>query len=120
MPGSFIDTVFGGTGRLGDRFFRGSGTSQAAAITSGVAALILSRRPDLTPDQVKNLITVDGEAGRRRAGAEQGSGRTQRTERRNEPVRGSPVAAALHTLEGQRDARGRPRQLSTSPWITPR
>src|SRR5206468_1733788 len=34
-----------------------SGTSQAAAITSGAVALLLQSRPDLTPDQVKALLT---------------------------------------------------------------
>jgi serine protease AprX len=43
--------------RTGERFFRGSGTSQAAAVVSGAAALLLSQRPDLTPDQVKALLT---------------------------------------------------------------
>ena len=55
-PGSDIDTKHGDTGKLGDRFFRGSGTSQAAAFTSGVAALVLSQRPDATPDQIKTLL----------------------------------------------------------------
>ena len=39
------------------RFFRGSGTSQSAAVVSGVAALLLQHRPALTPDQVKCLLT---------------------------------------------------------------
>ncbi len=39
-----------------DRFMRGSGTSQAAAVVSGTAALLLDRRPDLSPDQVKALL----------------------------------------------------------------
>ncbi len=60
VPGSYIDMRFGSTGRLGDRFFRGSGTSEAAALTSGIAALILSQRPNLTPDQVKRLLTSTG------------------------------------------------------------
>ena len=38
------------------RFLRGSGTSQAAAVVSGSAALLLQQRPDLTPDQVKALL----------------------------------------------------------------
>jgi serine protease AprX len=41
---------------FGNRFLRGSGTSQAAAITSGVVADLLSARPNLTPDQVKALL----------------------------------------------------------------
>ncbi len=56
--GSQIDIKHGDTGRVGDKFFRGSGTSQAAAVVSGAAALILSQRPSLKPDEVKRLLTV--------------------------------------------------------------
>ncbi|MBN4047385.1 S8 family serine peptidase [Acidimicrobiaceae bacterium AH-315-P05] len=44
--GAFID----------ERFLRGSGTSQAAAVVSGAAALLLEQRPELTPDQLKALL----------------------------------------------------------------
>ena len=37
-------------------YIRGSGTSQAAAVTSGVVALLLKERPELTPDQVKSML----------------------------------------------------------------
>jgi serine protease AprX len=56
-PNSFIDQTYSATGAVGTRFFRGSGTSQAAAVVSGAAALLLSQRPSLTPDQVKALLT---------------------------------------------------------------
>jgi serine protease AprX len=56
VPGSYIDVAYGVTGRLGDRFFRGSGTSQSAAVTSGAVALLLQQRPWLTPDQVKLAV----------------------------------------------------------------
>jgi serine protease AprX len=52
VPGSFIDTNFP-SGRVGTSYFKGSGTSFATAITSGSAALVLSRNATLTPDQVK-------------------------------------------------------------------
>jgi serine protease AprX len=39
-------------------YIRGSGTSEAAAVTSGVVALLLEARPDLTPDQVKDVLTA--------------------------------------------------------------
>jgi serine protease AprX len=51
-PGSFIDQNNPGA-VVNNRFFRGSGTSQAAAVASGEAALYLSRYPSATPDQVK-------------------------------------------------------------------
>ena len=56
-PGSFIDHRFGTIATVSSRFFLGSGTSQAAAVVSGAAALLLSQRPGLTPDQVKSLLT---------------------------------------------------------------
>ena len=56
VPGSFIDQQFGATATVADRLFLGSGTSQAAAVVSGAAALLLSQRPGLTPDQVKALL----------------------------------------------------------------
>jgi serine protease AprX len=55
VPGSQLDAAYPGA-RTGERFFRGSGTSQAAAVVSGAAALLLQQRPNLTPDQVKALL----------------------------------------------------------------
>ncbi|HWW54190.1 MAG TPA: S8 family serine peptidase, partial [Acidimicrobiales bacterium] len=54
-PGSTIDTHHPGA-VVNTRFFRGSGTSQAAAVTSGAVALLLQARPNLSPDQVKALL----------------------------------------------------------------
>src|SRR5207247_10612509 len=55
VPNSYIDTRAGVT-LLDDRFMRGSGTSESAAITSGAAALLLDRWPNATPDQIKNAL----------------------------------------------------------------
>jgi subtilisin family serine protease len=38
-------------------YYKVNGTSPAAALTSGVAALMLSANPDLTPSQVRNILT---------------------------------------------------------------
>jgi len=44
------------SGDTSGRLFRGSGTSQAAAVASGAVALLLQAYPDLTPDQVKAAL----------------------------------------------------------------
>ncbi len=54
-PGSYIDTQYP-EARVGERFFLGSGTSQAAAVVSGAAALIFDQRPGIDADQVKHLL----------------------------------------------------------------
>ena len=56
VPNSYIDTNHP-EGQIADRYLRGSGTSEAAAITSGSIALILQKYPTLTPDTVKKFIT---------------------------------------------------------------
>ena len=61
-------------------YIRGSGTSQAAAVTSGLAALLISARPTVTPDQVKHLLrsTASPISGSSGGSADvQGSGRAQ-------------------------------------------
>jgi len=55
VPGSALDLEFPGA-RVENAYFRGSGTSQAAAVVSGVAARLLSAHPELTPDQLKALL----------------------------------------------------------------
>jgi serine protease AprX len=55
VAGSFLDNQHPAA-RVGERFFRGSGTSQAAAVVSGAAALLLQQRPNATPDQIKTLL----------------------------------------------------------------
>jgi len=54
-PGSRID-IEHPEGYVSETLFKGSGSSQAAAVVSGAAALLLSARPELTPDQVKAML----------------------------------------------------------------
>ena len=68
-PGSRADIDYP-TAVVSERFFLGSGTSQAAAFVSGAAALILDREPGLTPDQVKGLLMQEADADFRHTPAE--------------------------------------------------
>ena len=58
--GASLDLVAPGVSilstRLNNRYASGSGTSFSAPHISGLAALILSRRPDLSPHSVRNLL----------------------------------------------------------------
>ncbi len=73
VPNSFNDIAHP-SGRRGDRYFRGSGTSQAAAVASGAAALILQKYPELTPDEVKAFMTKSASSIKRADKAVQGDG----------------------------------------------
>jgi serine protease AprX len=55
VPNGLIDQTYP-TARVGTRFFRGSGTSQATAVVSGAAALLFQRYPDLSPQQAKMIL----------------------------------------------------------------
>ncbi|MEV4702941.1 S8 family serine peptidase [Actinoplanes sp. NPDC049316] len=54
-PGSAVDRG-NPSARVDDAYFRGSGTSMAAAVTSGAVAATLAVQPKLGPDAVKNLL----------------------------------------------------------------
>jgi len=59
VPGSALDMLFPDrvvVAQNGSTYFRLTGTSMATAVVSGAAALLLQRRPSLTPDQVKTLL----------------------------------------------------------------
>jgi len=55
VPGSYIDQSHP-EGVLDERYFRGSGTSESAALVSGAAALLLQKYPAFTPDQTKSFL----------------------------------------------------------------
>jgi serine protease AprX len=54
-PGSYVDSNYPES-QVGTRFTRGSGTSQAAAVMSGVVADLFDRYPNATPDMIKNVL----------------------------------------------------------------
>jgi serine protease AprX len=72
-PGSTID-IRHPSARMGEYYFKGTGTSQAAAAVSGVAARLFSASPSLTPDLVKSilLLTTDRRFFLRRDGSRLG------------------------------------------------
>jgi serine protease AprX len=51
-PGSFADANYP-SARVGDKFFKGSGTSQAAAVVSAAAALYIQKNRTSPPDSTK-------------------------------------------------------------------
>jgi subtilisin family serine protease len=57
--GSSVDLAYP-SARVGTRSLRGSGTSQAAAVVSGAAALLAQQRWGASPDQIKALLTSTG------------------------------------------------------------
>jgi len=54
-PGSYIDQN-NPSAVLGTQYFRGSGSSEAAAYVTGAVALLLQKYPQATPGQVKNML----------------------------------------------------------------
>ena len=77
--GSTLDTLYPNLqvtakGSKSAQYFMLSGTSMAAAIVSGVAALYLERRPSATPREVKAQLTATARALRDVRVSEQGAG----------------------------------------------
>jgi serine protease AprX len=60
--GSYVDTEHP-SARIGTDHVVGSGTSFASGVVSGAAALVLSRTPSLTPDQVKARLVDSARPG---------------------------------------------------------
>lgn len=56
VPGGYADTQYPDSRAWFDLYTKASGTSQAAAWTTGAVALLLDARPELTPDQVKAIL----------------------------------------------------------------
>jgi serine protease AprX len=55
-PGSTIDAA-NPAARVGDRYFRGSGSSMSTAVVAGAAAVVAAAHPDWGPDRIKAALT---------------------------------------------------------------
>jgi serine protease AprX len=93
VPGGTADAA-NPQARVGDRFARASGTSQAAAVVSGEVALLLQANPGLTPDQVKVLLQNNADGLPRVATTMGGSGGTDLHKVYQQLLKMAPIPAA--------------------------
>jgi serine protease AprX len=107
-PGSYADLNYP-TARVGStpRFFKGSGTSQSAAVVSGAAALLIQQRPGITPDQLKMLLMQTATPVPLASARCQGAGMVDLKFSATTPTvaastQTSPLATGLGTLQGAR------------------
>jgi serine protease AprX len=75
-------------------YIKGSGSSQAAAVTSGLAALLVQQRPAYTPDQVKRAFVASASPIGNTATTMQGAGRINLSR----ALAADPGAAVQQTL----------------------
>ncbi|MCW2671850.1 MAG: peptidase and in kexin sedolisin [Frankiales bacterium] len=75
-PGSAIELA-NPQALVGSAYIKGSGTSEATAVTSGAAALLLAAHPNWTPDQVKYALTSSASRIANVPTSLQGAGRLQ-------------------------------------------
>jgi len=72
-PGSTVDLA-NPAAQVGDRYFRGSGTSMATAVVAGAAAVVAAAHPDWGPDRVKAALIGTADPLPRPAPAASGAG----------------------------------------------
>ena len=93
------------TALVAPSYIRGSGTSQAAAVVSGLVALLLQARPDLTPDEVKDVLTATAQPIQGASHSAQGAGRVQVSDAWGATPSAPPqpaVATGLGSIEASR------------------
>jgi len=106
-PGSRADLEHP-EGYVNEHLFKGTGSSQSAAVVSGAAALLLSARPNLTPDQVKAVLmgTAGDKAITPRDARKSGSGLLRVAAANSTPapttVQSRPAATGTGSLEAAR------------------
>ena len=90
-------------------YITGSGTSEATAVTSGLAALVIAAHPGYTPDQVKAVLVAGADPIRGLSRSAEGAGRV----RVDQAIKASPgparqqasPATGLGSLEASRGGR---------------
>ncbi|MDP9433284.1 MAG: S8 family serine peptidase [Actinomycetota bacterium] len=94
---------------VGTRYVKGSGTSQATALTAGAVALLLEAHPGWTPDQVKHALRAAARPISATAADAQGAGRLDIRAALRADVTGAAVqpltAKGTGTLDGSRAGR---------------
>ncbi len=103
VPGSYIDDS-APPGILDTEYMRGSGTSEAAAVTSGAIALILQRYPGLSPDQVKQFIEQNAQRVRGGKGHAEGAGELDLTPMLSATPPGAPAPFVPGAKNGKKAA----------------
>ncbi|HYA00072.1 MAG TPA: S8 family serine peptidase [Candidatus Binatia bacterium] len=104
VPGSVIDYAYGATATVGGRFFLGSGTSQATAVVSGIAALLVQEYPGATPDQIKALLTGTAVPVRNGSPRASGAGEVMTSAAVQAPLPSTSQSFALSTGTGSLEA----------------
>jgi serine protease AprX len=89
---------------IGSSYIRGSGTSEATALVSGLAALLIAQRPELTPDQVKYLLRATARPWPNFTVNQMGAGRVQLERALSMSATAAPVQTALSTGLGSLEA----------------
>ena len=85
-------------------YIKGSGTSESAAVVSGVAALLLKAHPEWTPDQVKHALRSTASPISGVATTTQGKGRINYAAAVNADVSNAPVQTTNATGHGSIEA----------------
>ena len=87
-------------------YIKGSGTSEAAALVSGLAALVVRAHPEYTPDQVKAVLRSTASPLPNVAATAQGAGRVQLaaalTAAPGAATQQAPTASGLGSIEASR------------------
>ena len=98
-PGSTVETQ-NPSALVAPAYIKGSGTSEATAVTAGVAALLLSAHPTWTPDQVKYALTSTASHISGATTNQQGAGRLQALSAMSAHVQQVPAQNAVATGTG--------------------